>query len=56
VRSLLPRLGNLRRVGFERHRPVTCFVVPNVGRPDATGDQVVLALKTNPLPSVEQVT
>jgi hypothetical protein len=37
-------------------RPVTGFVVPDVVRLDAIGDQVELALMPNPLPSVKQVT
>lgn len=55
VRPLLGGFGDLRRVDLLCYRPITDFVVPDVGLPHTTGDQVVLALTPNALPSVEQV-
>jgi hypothetical protein len=53
---VLPHLGKLRRVSPACYRPVTLFVVPDEVWTDAGGDQIVLSLVPNKLPSVEQVT
>jgi hypothetical protein len=48
ARSLLPRLGNLGRIGLACYRPVTLFVVPDIGLLDALSDQVVGASLPDP--------
>jgi hypothetical protein len=55
TRSLLPHLGNLCSVKLACYSPVTLFVVPDVLLLDALGNQLILTLMPNSLPSVEQV-
>jgi hypothetical protein len=50
---LLMDSSELRRIGFRRHRPVAFLIVPDVMRPDATRNQIVLAFVPNQFPSVE---
>jgi hypothetical protein len=47
--------SDFRCVGFPRHRPIACFIVPNVAFCDAARDKIVLAFMPNPFPSVEEV-
>src|SRR5262249_23549001 len=55
TRPVLLNLGDFRCICFARHRPVACFVVPDVVRPDALRHEIELALVPDALPSVEQV-
>ena len=53
IRTLIPGLGDLRRIGLPCYCPIAPFIKSDLLFRDAARYQVVLAFMPDPLPSVE---